>query len=65
MVHMGDQIYADRVLSQWRERYENQSKNLSEEEAEQAYLELLEQYRNVYRITFGQRTCLDRVLFKV
>jgi len=47
---MGDQIYADRLLSEWRKHHQSNS-NIQDENA---YQQLLEQYRQVYRITFGQ-----------
>jgi hypothetical protein len=51
IVHTGDQIYADDVLSRWRARLANRTVPATEE---QDYRQLLDDYRNVYRITFGQ-----------
>lgn len=54
IIHMGDQIYADRVLSQWQ--LEARSEPTSEREAQAVFQQLVEDYRDVYRTTFGQRT---------
>jgi len=54
IIHMGDQIYADEVLSQWRERLELRASPPTEKEQRQEYQQILEDYRRIYRITFGQ-----------
>jgi phosphodiesterase/alkaline phosphatase D-like protein len=55
IIHMGDQIYADDVLARWREKLGNRTALGAETWDEQNYEQLVEDYRNVYRITFGQR----------
>jgi predicted nucleotidyltransferase len=58
IIHMGDQIYADDVLARWREKLSNRTATAETEadQDQQDYEQLVEDYRNVYRITFGQRT---------
>ncbi|ELR19191.1 uncharacterized protein ACA1_262390 [Acanthamoeba castellanii str. Neff] len=54
IVHMGDQIYADDVLARWREKLSNRTATTEADQDQQDYEQLVEDYRKVYRITFGQ-----------